>query len=173
MIEEIDSAQFVRHYFEKALGELGGEPAAFLEAAAAFVRSETDFFSRPDSAALLRRLLSGDQAAGKPAQAAAATPAPVPAAAAAAAAEPKPEPAAPEEQQPQQGGTSDAAAAAAPPAAAAAEGGSAEEEGAPEEPKGLSEYQITIFASRMLGARAEPEVACCSCTARCCSNALI
>lgn len=59
MIEEIDSDAFIRHYFQKALGELDGNPQRFLEAAVAFVRQETDFFKHPGAeAAALGQLLA-------------------------------------------------------------------------------------------------------------------
>ncbi|GAB4817158.1 hypothetical protein N2152v2_004204 [Parachlorella kessleri] len=61
MIEEIDSEAFIRHYFQKALQELQGDPERFLAAALGFLRSETSFFQGGDEAAAakLQQLVLG------------------------------------------------------------------------------------------------------------------
>ena len=100
--QEIDSEAFIRHYFQKALQELQGDPERFLAAALDFLRSETSFFQGGDAAAAakLQQLVLGrgtdSTAASKPAEDAKAAASgkdgasPEAAATAAAAAAPKP-----------------------------------------------------------------------------------
>ncbi len=65
MIEEIDSETYIKHYFQKVLGELNNDAARFLGAAIDFVRSDTDFFGRKDAPATLQRLLASEEQAGQ------------------------------------------------------------------------------------------------------------
>lgn len=71
---------WLSHTPPQVLGELGSDPARFLEEAVGFVRAQTDFFSRPGAAATLQHLLAPAAAAPAPAAeakpAAAAPPAP-------------------------------------------------------------------------------------------------
>ncbi|KAL4448441.1 hypothetical protein ABPG75_005660 [Micractinium tetrahymenae] len=56
MIEEIDSATFTKHYFEKVFREVSSDAEAFLAAALDFVRQESSFFAQPGAAAAVQRL---------------------------------------------------------------------------------------------------------------------
>jgi hypothetical protein len=57
MIEEIDSAQYVQHYFEKAYKEVDYSPEAFLRAALEFVQREAGLLTQPDAGQSLARLV--------------------------------------------------------------------------------------------------------------------
>lgn len=56
MIQEINSKQFVAHYFEKAYNELDKSPEAFLRAALEFVQREDGLLSQPNAIEALNRL---------------------------------------------------------------------------------------------------------------------
>lgn len=56
MIEEIDSAQYVQHYFEKAYRELECSPEMFLRHALEFVQKEAGLLTQPGALDSLRRL---------------------------------------------------------------------------------------------------------------------
>lgn len=56
MIEEINSKQFVAHYFEKAYDELDRSPEAFLRAALEYVQKQDGLLSQPNAIESLTRL---------------------------------------------------------------------------------------------------------------------
>lgn len=56
MIEEIDSAQYVQHYFEKVYTELEHSPESFLRAALEFVQRQDALLSQPGAMESLVRL---------------------------------------------------------------------------------------------------------------------
>lgn len=56
MIEEINSSQYVQHYFEKVYKELDYSPETFLRAALEYVHREAGLLSQPGALESLRRL---------------------------------------------------------------------------------------------------------------------
>jgi hypothetical protein len=56
MIEEIDTSQYVQHYFEKVYTELEHSPESFLRAALEFVERQDGLLSQPGSLESLTRL---------------------------------------------------------------------------------------------------------------------
>lgn len=56
MIEEIDSTQYVQHYFQKVYTELEHSPESFLRAALEFVERQDGLLSQPGSLESLSRL---------------------------------------------------------------------------------------------------------------------
>ena len=56
MIEEIDTSQYVLHYFEKVYTELDHSPESFLRAALEFVERQDGLLSQPGSLESLTRL---------------------------------------------------------------------------------------------------------------------
>lgn len=110
MFEELDSSQFVRHYLDKALQELGGDPERFIAQALSLAAEQTDFFRRPGAALAVQAMAQGLLPKPKTA-------------AAVAAAVPEPPKAAPQPKE--------------EPAAAAAPEGAADGEACEEKPSGL------------------------------------
>ena len=59
MFEELDSNQCVRHYLDKALQELGGDPERFIAQALSLAAEQTDFFRRPGAALAVQAMAQG------------------------------------------------------------------------------------------------------------------
>jgi len=59
MIEEIDSAQYVKHYFDKVYKELDYSPESFMRAALEYVEQEAGLLSQPGAMESLQRLADG------------------------------------------------------------------------------------------------------------------
>ncbi|EFN56166.1 hypothetical protein CHLNCDRAFT_57614 [Chlorella variabilis] len=156
MIEEIDSATYTKHYFEKAspemqaqpaavmhptavrvYGELGSEPQAFLGAALDFLAQQSTFFAQPGAAAAVAQLAQRHLPAGATATPPVSTPPAAPSAAAA----PSPPAAGPAAAappaQPPLPVAEPAAARAQPDAGQAPAAGSAGEEAQQEEGTGM------------------------------------
>lgn len=70
MIEEIDSTQYIQHYFEKVFTELDHSPESFLRAALEFAHRQGGMLAQPGAldslARLARGVAEGDSPASSP-----------------------------------------------------------------------------------------------------------